>query len=85
MKFEANKPYELFGYKVILVEGIGSPWFKIYKGGFYFNISMSIDENFLRLMGGTESRKLELLFRDLDNFAKSCRIESQDDGEGWQD
>ena len=82
MNFEANKPYELFGYKVILVEGIGSPWFKISKGGFNFNISMSIDENFLKYMDSTESRKLELLFRDLENFSKSSRIKSQEDGEG---
>lgn len=82
MKFEANKPYELFGYKVVLVEGFGSPWFKISKGGLNFNINMSIDENFLKYMDSTESRKLELLFRDLENFSKSSRIKSQEDGEG---
>ena len=72
MKFEANKHYDLFGYDVVLVGEpyVKNPWFKVSKGDRHFRIDMAIDTDFLRNMDSTETRRLELLFRDLENYAK---------------
>lgn len=71
MKFEANKPYNLFGYDVKLVDcGDGNFAFIIAKGSNDSTISFIIDLSFLKDMDSTETRRLELLFRDLENYAK---------------
>lgn len=72
MKFEKNKRYDLFGYDVILVGDPvpGQPWFRVSKGTSAFSIDMAIDMNFLKNMDSTEVRRLELLFRELENYAK---------------
>ena len=72
MKFEANKHYDLFGYDVLLIgdHRVGNQWFKVSKGDDNSSIDMAIDPDFLRNMDSTETRRLELLFRDLENYAK---------------
>lgn len=72
MKFEKNKRYDVFGYDVVLVGDPvpGQPWFRVSKGKYSFRIDMSIDMNFLKNMDSAETRRLELLFRELENYAK---------------
>lgn len=74
MKFEADKHYDLFGYDVELIGDprVENQWFKVSKGKFVgFRIDMAIDKDFLKNMDSTETRRLELLFRDLENYVKS--------------
>lgn len=73
MKFEANKLYDVFGYDVVLVgdHRVGNQWFKVSKDNRNSRIDMAIDIDFLKSMDSTETRRLELLFRDLENYAKS--------------
>lgn len=72
MKIETNKRYDVFGYDVVLVGDPvpGQPWFRVSKGTPAFRIDMAIDINFLKNMDSTETRRLELLFRELENYAK---------------
>ena len=71
MKFEANKPYNLFGYGVKLVDcGDDNQVFLISKGNDVSKITIIADLSFLKSMDSTETRRLELLFRDLENYAK---------------
>lgn len=72
MKFEENKHYDLFGYNVVLISDprLGPTWFRVSKDKFGFSIDMAIDKNFLKNMDSTETRRLELLFRDLENYSK---------------
>lgn len=72
MKFEENKHYDLFGYNVVLISDprLGPTWFRVSKDKFDFGIDMAIDKDFLKNMDSTETRRLELLFRDLENYAK---------------
>lgn len=71
MKFEVNKPYNLFGYDVKLVDcGDGNFTFIIAKGNNDSAICFIADLSFLKNMDSTETRRLELLFRDLENHAK---------------
>lgn len=72
MKFEENKHYDLFGYDVELIGDlrVGNQWFKVSKGNSNYRIDMAIDPAFLKNMDSTETRRLELLFRDLENYAK---------------
>lgn len=83
MKFEVNKHYDLFGYDVVLINDSksSSPWFRITKKDFSFRIDFAIDQNFLKNMDSTEMRKLERLFRELENYAKFNDIEIQEDDE----
>ena len=83
MKFKANKHYDLFGYDVVLIEDhkLGSPLFRISKEDFSFHIDIAVDQNFLKNMDSTEMRKLERLFRELENYAKFDAIEKQEDDE----
>lgn len=73
MKFEANKLYDVFGYDVVLVgdHRVGNQWIKVSKDNLNSRIDMAIDIDFLKSMDSTETRRLELLFRDLENYAKS--------------
>ncbi len=69
--FEKNRPYNLFGYTVRFVDcGDDKQVFLIAKGSKVSNITSIIDLSFLKNMDSTETRRLELLFRDLENFAK---------------
>ena len=69
--FEENRAYNLFGYDVKLVDcGNGNLTFLIVKGRHDSKISFTVDLSFLKEMDSTETRRLELLFRDLENFAK---------------
>lgn len=72
MKFEKNKRYDVFGYDVVLVGDPlpGQPWFRVSKGTSASSIDMSIDIDFLKNMDSAETRRLELLFRELENYAK---------------
>lgn len=71
MKFEANKPYNLFGYDVKLVDcGDDNQTFLIVKGNDVSRITSIVDLSFLKSMDSTEMRRLELLFRDIENYAK---------------
>ena len=71
MKFEEGKPYNLFGYDVKLVEcSNGKSAFLIVKGDLDSLISFTVDLSFLKEMDSTEMRRLELLLRDLENYAK---------------
>lgn len=71
MKFEENKPYNLFGYVVKLVDyGNGDSVFMIAKRNNESSISFIAELSFLKSMDSTETRRLELLFRDLENYAK---------------
>lgn len=73
MKFEEGKHYDLFGYNVVLIDDprLGPTYFRISKDKFGFSIDMAIEKGFLENMDSTETRRLKLLFRDLENFAKS--------------
>lgn len=69
--FEANRSYNLFGYDVKLVDcGDDNQVFLISKGNDVSKITFIADLSFLKNMDSTESRRFELLFRDLENFAK---------------
>lgn len=83
MKFKVNKHYDLFGYDVVLIEDhkFGSPLFRISKEVFSSHIDIAVDQNFLKNMDSTEMRKLERLFRELENYAKFDAIEKQEDDE----
>lgn len=83
MKFEANKHYDLFGYDVVLIEDhkLSSSLFRISKDDSGFIIDIAVDQNFLKNMDSTEMRKLERLFRELENYAKFDSIEKQEDNE----
>lgn len=72
MKLETNKPYDLYGYEVMLVGDPvpGQPWFKVSKGDSNYRIDMAIDRDFLKNMDSTETRRLDLLFRELENYSK---------------
>lgn len=72
MKFKENQHYDLFGYDVELIgdHRVENQWFKVSKGNDSYRIDMAIDPNFLKDMDSTETRRLELLFRDLENYAK---------------
>lgn len=72
MKFEKNKRYDVFGYDVVLAGDplTGQSWFRVSKGTSAFSIDMEIDMNFLKNMDSAEMRRLELLFRELENYAK---------------
>ena len=72
MKFKKNKRYDVFDYDVVLVGDHvpGQPWFRVSKGTSAFRIDMAIDIDFLKSMDSTETRRLELLFRELENYAK---------------
>lgn len=70
-KFEANTSYNLFGYDVKLVDcGDDNKVFLISKGNDVSKITLIADLSFLKDMDSTETRRFELLFRDLENFAK---------------
>lgn len=70
-KFEANKQYNLFGYNVRLADcGDDNKVFLISKGNDVSKITIIADLSFLKAMDSTETRRFELLFRDLENFAK---------------
>lgn len=83
MKFKANEHYDLFGYDVVLINDpkLDLPRFKISKKVFGFCIDVDVDQNFLKNMDSTEMRKLERLFRELENYAKFDGVESQKDNE----
>lgn len=68
--FEGNKSYNLFGYDVKLVDCDDNQVFLIAKGNDVSKITIIADLSFLKEMDSTETRRLELLFRDLENFAK---------------
>lgn len=68
MKFEKGRSYNLFGYDVKL--GDDKFAFIIAKGNNDSAISFIVDLSFLKDMDSTETRRLELLFRDLENYAK---------------
>lgn len=69
--FEGNKSYNLFGYDVKLVDcGDDNQVFLIAKGNDVSKITIIADLSFLKNMDSTETRRLELLFRDLGNYAK---------------
>lgn len=72
MKFEKNKRYDVFGYDVVLVGDPVpvQPWLRVSKGTSASSIDMSIDIDFLKNMDSAETRRLELLFRELGNYAK---------------
>lgn len=71
MKFEKDRSYNLFGYDVKLVDcGDDKFAFIIAKGNDDSAISFIVDLSFLKDMDSTETRRLELLFRDLENYAK---------------
>ena len=80
MKIETNKRYDVFGYDVVLVGDPvpDQPWFRVSKGTSAFRIDMAIDMNFLKNMDSTETRRLELLFRELENYAKFGDLEEED-------
>ena len=76
MKFEENKHYDLFGYNVRLADcGNGKMTFLIVKGNQDSVLSFVADLSFLKEMDSTETRRLELLFRDLENYAKYGELE----------
>lgn len=69
--FEGNTSYNLFGYDVKLADcGDENKVFLIAKGNDVSKITIIADLSFLKDMDSTETRRLELLFRDLENFAK---------------
>ena len=80
MKIETNKRYGVFGYDVVLVGDPvpGQPWFRVSKGKSAFRIDMAIDIDFLKNMDSTETRRVELLFRELENYAKFGDPEEKD-------
>ena len=86
MKIETNKRYDVFGYDVVLVGDPvpGQPWFRVSKGTSAFRIDMAIDIDFLKSMDSTETRRLELLFRELENYAKFGDPEEEDPKAGDQ-
>lgn len=78
MKFKGNRSYNLFGYDVKLIDcsvklvdcGDDDQVFLIAKGNDVSKIAIIANLSFLKNMDSTETRRLELLFRDLENYAK---------------
>lgn len=69
-EFEVNRLYDSYGYDVMLFDSYGELYFKMAKGDARSCIDITVDLNYLRNMDSTETRRLELLFRDLENYAK---------------